>query len=297
MIINLLKGGLGNQLFQYAAGKSLSIFHKTSHSLDISNYSAQISSNQTPRNLDIFDLKISAEIAGDQDIDRLRPPNFYLLNLIRSFRNKYIHRYYLDWKPEIFSAGNDLYLDGYFQSEKYFLTCIDDLRKEFSLHQRYIEPIVSIWNKISASPMPVSIHVRRGDYVKNARMRDIYDVCSVNYYSLAITNILNQCPDATFFIFSDDVDWVKSSKFFPLHAILVSEMKTMLGDSLRPSQELFLMSQCQHNIIANSSFSWWGAYLNQNPNKIVIAPKLWNNSFSLRQPNIVPEKWLRIDVK
>ncbi len=297
MIINLLKGGLGNQLFQYAAGKCLSIFHKTNHALDISMYCAHISLNQVPRNLDIFDLKISAEIAGDIDLKRLRPSNFYLLNLIRSFKNKYIYRYYLDWRPEIFSAGNDLYLDGYFQSEKYFLACIDDLSKEFSLQQKYIEPILSIRNKINTSTTPVSIHIRRGDYVKNPRMRNIYDVCSVNYYSLAISNILNKYPGATFFIFTDDVDWVKSSKFIFPNSILVSEMKTIAGDPLRPSQELFLMSQCQHNIIANSSFSWWGAYLNKNLNKIVIAPNIWNKSFSLRQSDIVPENWLRIKVK
>ncbi len=260
-------------------------------------YCAHISLNQVPRNLDIFDLKISAEIAGDIDLKRLRPSNFYLLNLIRSFKNKYIYRYYLDWRPEIFSAGNDLYLDGYFQSEKYFLACIDDLSKEFSLQQKYIEPILSIRNKINTSTTPVSIHIRRGDYVKNPRMRNIYDVCSVNYYSLAISNILNKYPGATFFIFTDDVDWVKSSKFIFPNSILVSEMKTIAGDPLRPSQELFLMSQCQHNIIANSSFSWWGAYLNKNLNKIVIAPNIWNKSFSLRQSDIVPENWLRIKVK
>ncbi len=296
MIISLLNGGLGNQLFQYAAGRSLASFYCTEHALDISKYGNAISFNQTPRNLDILDFNISSKVAVDQDLVKLRPSNFLLSRSWRSFKNKFLKKYYLDWHPEIFSGKNQQYLDGYFQCEKYFIDVFHELRNEFTLREGYLLSIAHILNEMRSSQPSISIHVRRGDYVNNLRIRHIYDVCTLDYYVRAIEELLRRYPNARLFLFSDDVNWVKCNMPTFKNSTLISAMKTISGENLRPSQEMFLMSQCNHHIIANSSFSWWGAYLNVSPSKVVIAPNLWNRSKLFPQKDILPEAWLRLSV-
>ena len=296
MIISLLNGGLGNQLFQYAAGRSLASFHCTEHILDISKFSNIAFSNQTPRNLDIFDFNISSRVAVDEDLIKLRPSNIMLARVWRSLKNRFFKKYYLDWRPELFSGGNQQYLDGYFQSEKYFIDIVDELRNEFTLCDEYLLPIANILNKIQSDPPSISIHIRRGDYVNNMQIRHIYDICTLDYYTRATQEILQRYPNARLFIFSDDVEWVQKNMTAFQNITLVSDMKTISGENLRPSQELFLMSQCDHHIIANSSFSWWGAYLNTSLTKVVIAPNLWNRSKLFPQENIIPRSWIRLPV-
>jgi len=296
LIISSLNGGLGNQLFQYAAGKSLALSNCTDHVLDISKYKDEAFSNQTPRNLDILDFNISSKFAVDQDLIKLRPSNFVLSRTLRSFKNKFLKKYYLDWHPEIFSAGNNLYLDGYFQCEKYFIEIFQELRNEFTLRERYLLSIAHILNEMRSGQPSISIHVRRGDYVNNLRIRHIYDICTLDYYVRATKELLRRYPNARLFLFSDDVNWVQSNMPIFKNVTLISDMKTISGENLRPSQEMFLMSQCDHHIIANSSFSWWGAYLNVSPSKLVIAPNLWNRSKLFPQKEILPEAWLRFSV-
>jgi hypothetical protein len=296
LIISLLNGGLGNQLFQYAAGRCLALFHRTDHVLDVSQYGDEVFLNQTPRNLDIVDFNISSRVAIDQDLAKLRPSNFMLSKASRSFKNKFIKKYYLDWHPEIFLAGNKLYLDGYFQCEKYFIDVFQELRNEFTLREEYLLSIANILSKIQSDQPSISIHIRRGDYVNNQRIRHIYDICTLDYYSRATQELLQQFPNARLFIFSDDINWVQSNMPIFKNATLISDMKTISGENLRPSQELFLMSQCDHHIIANSSFSWWGAYLNASSSKVVIAPNIWNRSKFFHQNDIIPEAWMRLPV-
>lgn len=296
MIINLLKGGLGNQLFQYAAGKALSLFHCTEHALDISNFGTSTHSSHTLRNLDIFDFNIHSKVASEGEIESLRPSDSLFFNKVARFTNKFIKKYYIDWRPEIFFAGKNLYLDGYFQSEKYFCNYISVIRDEFSLLEDYKFQASEILSSIRSEKISISIHIRRGDYVNNKRIQHIYDVCTWDYYKHAINMMLEKFPEARFFVFTDDQEWVKDKLFTCPRLILVSGMSNISGDMLRPSQELFLMSQCNHHIIANSSFSWWGAYLNDSLNKIVIAPDVWNRSKFFPQKNVVPSNWLRLPV-
>jgi len=294
LIISLLNGGLGNQMFQYAAGRSLALFNCTEHVLDISKYCNAVSSNQTPRNLDILDFNISSRVAVDQDLIKLKPSSFVFSRVWRLFNNKFLKKYYLGWRPEIFLAGNQQYLDGYFQCEKYFISVINELHSEFTLREVYLLPIAHILNQIQSNQPSISIHIRRGDYVNNLRMRHIYDVCTLDYYTRATQELLRRYPNARLFIFSDDIEWVKNNMPAFQKTTLVSGMKTISGQKLRPSQELFLMSQCDHHIIANSTFSWWGAYLNTSLTKVVIAPNLWNKSKLFPQENIIPQSWVRL---
>ena len=130
----------------------------------------------------------------------------------------------------------------------------------------------------------VAIHIRRGDFVKNAS----HGICDINYYQNAIEIIKNKIPAPTLFVFSDDLPWVQQNLKTELPIVYVSQLE------LDETEELMLMSQCQHQIIANSTFSWWGAWLNQNPEKIIIAPKKWNNRYQKHYKYLVPEEWITL---
>jgi hypothetical protein len=296
LIISLLNGGLGNQLFQYAAGKSLALFNSTDHRIDISRYLGDGVKSQTPRNLDILDFSITSPVASPAELSVINPTASLLKNFADKLVNKIRGSYHLDWHPELFSAGSNLYLKGYFQCERYFASCVDQIRAEFTLQSEYLGQISPICKEIKSAPASISVHVRRGDYVQSGRMKKIYDVCTDDYYLRAILAARKSYPDAVFYIFSDDIGYSKNLFSLVDGVHFLSSRCLPDGTLLRPSQELFLMSQCNHNIIANSSFSWWGAYLNQNPNKLVIAPSVWNRSSRLQQPNILPESWLQIEV-
>ncbi len=135
----------------------------------------------------------------------------------------------------------------------------------------------------------VSLHIRRGDYVSNKVTNQVHGVCDLNYYSHAISYIAERISNTHLFVFSDDPEWAKGN--------LKTEIPTFFVDNNRADkdyEDLKLMRQCKHNIIANSSFSWWGAWLNQNAGKIVIAPKKWFNDKSINTKDLIPEKWIRL---
>jgi hypothetical protein len=163
---------------------------------------------------------------------------------------------------EYLTDGTDLY--GYFQSEKYFIESKKELiscLKFLPIHYKNTEKFFASNNLGNITNPKVSIHVRRGDYINLA---DYHPPCSLNYYKSAIQKFEN--IDSVFLVFSDDIIWAKDNLKIP------NTFFVELGD---PYAELCIMSQCDHNIIANSSFSWWGSYLNKNPNKIVVAPSKW----------------------
>jgi hypothetical protein len=293
LIISALKGGLGNQLFQFAAGKSLSLYYKVDHELDTS-YFDRLENKIAQRNLDIYDFKISSKIVSDINFAKLRQKG--LKNVASRINNKIFKRYYLNWDPKFFSNKSS-YLDGYFQSEKYFLWCDHEIRNELILRDELLAEITNIKDEINQTHNAVSLHIRRGDYVINPKNRHLYDICSGDYYNKAIKYIKDRVQNPTFFIFSDEInifkDILKSNERF----IPISSFLTKNNEKLKPSQELFLMSLCKNHIIANSSFSWWGAYLNANNNKTVIAPNLWNRSKFYRQTDIVPKNWIKLETQ
>ena len=143
--------------------------------------------------------------------------------------------------------------------------------------------IISKINKVHS----VSIHIRRTDYLSE-KMSKVYRVCPISYYENAVNLIKKKYPNAFFFIFSDDISWAKENITFAKNAFFVS------GQGVKDEEELILMSRCQHNITANSSFSWWAAWLNNNPEKIVIAPKKWYINPENELPGLIPESWVKI---
>ena len=290
MIVLNLKGGLGNQMFQYAAARGLGLHLHQNVYLDLGFLEQNRETDDfTARSfaLGIFKIKVLRFRTGDG--------NSLLPNLIKRWMGK-------TKKPlHVYDDGSDLnnvqlpaYLDGYFQSEKYFGDQRSTLLKEFSFKLPagdINEPLVKdILNTAS-----VSIHFRRGDYVTKAAVAQVHGVCDVAYYETAAATLSKQYRGLVFYVFTDDPIWVKE------HFILRhnAAYKMVLVDSnhgIDSWKDMYLMSICKHNIIANSSFSWWGAWLNQHAEKTVIAPTRWfaDETVHAFEKDIVPASWIRI---
>jgi hypothetical protein len=292
LIIVRLNGGLGNQLFQYAAGFSLARITGTDLKLDLSVFSTSSSLRQTFRNPDILDYCISARIATAEEVGRLRNPLGSLSEIWRLFLQKGCKRYYPDWHPEVMNMKGDVYLDGYFQCEKYFSGCLEGLVNEFSLRPDKVVDILPMSERILRMQNSVSLHVRRGDYIRNPQ----HEICTVDYFQVALSTVAAEVGQHQAVVFSDDVAWVRANLDLDPDALLVSDERKPDGTNFTPAEELTLMSKCRHHIISNSTFSWWGAYLNMNPRKIVIAPSVWNRSRIYPHKNILPVSWQRIAV-
>ena len=291
MIVSNVIGGLGNQMFQYAAGRAHSLKLGVSLRLDTRDFSGY----QLHQGFELNRLfNCCAEIATDIDLAKtigwqrvklaqrlLRKPQF------KQFRHKnYVVEPYFNYWSDIKQLKDIVYLDGYWQSEQYFIEFADKIRAEFSFKLPFSAQNAEISEQIS-QVNAVSLHVRRGDYVSNKKNAFI-SVCSLDYYRAAIEQTKSQVDKPVFFVFSDDIDWVKSNLVLDKTTVFVSH-----NDGSESFNDMRLMSLCKHHIIANSSFSWWGAWLNANPNKIVIAPKQWFAS-KLDDSDLVPANWLRL---
>lgn len=292
MIISQVMGGLGNQMFQFAAGRALAAFHGTGHKLDVSAYAHtemhqgfeldrvfQASIDKATRS----DLRTLLGWQANPGVRRiLRRP--VLAKLRTSALVMEPHFHYQDLQA---LASNHAYLSGYWQSEKYFSKVEADIRDQFRF-----KPVPSAenlrWLEAIASTNSVSLHVRRGDFVSSKKNRAYHGICSIDYYAAAIQRVAERVSNPTYFVFSDEPDWVKSN----LH--LVGDCRYVSHNSGSESfNDMRLMSQCKHNIIANSSFSWWGAWLNRNPYNIVVAPAKWF-AHDANTRDLIPSRWMSI---
>jgi hypothetical protein len=292
MIIVRLIGGLGNQLFQYAIGRNLSIKTGMELKLDISGFEAY--------KLHAYSLghfNIQEKIATKDEIAKLsryaahKGKIWWLRNYLFADPTIYIKEkrdLEFQYDPTIMDAHGAVYLDGYWQNEKYFKDIEKILRQEFS-----VEEALAGQDKVIAESMAgtnaVSVHIRRGDYVTSAKTNAVHGTCDPDYYRRAAKLIAEKSPHPHFFVFSDDHEWVKNNIIFDNPTTYVAH-----NDASRNYQDLRLMSLCRHNIIANSSFSWWGAWLNANPGKIVIAPKQWVADQTRDAGDLIPQTWIKI---
>jgi hypothetical protein len=188
----------------------------------------------------------------------------------------------------VLDAPRDTHLDGYWQSEKYFQDIAATIRRDFTLATDLSAQDRAVADAI-ADVNAVSVHVRRGDYVTDARTRAAHGVCSNEYYLQACDMIIRRQPDPHFFVFSDDLDWCRSHLQLPGAATYVGH-----NGPDRDYADLYLMSQCRNHIIANSSFSWWGAWLNPRSDKVVIAPCQWFSGLDVDTRDVLPDGWIRI---
>jgi len=286
MIITKLMGGLGNQMFQYAAGRALSDTYNTSLKLDISYYEKE---DIFKRSFILDKFNIIGNIATVDDKQKFINKN-YLYKLAEklkpSFKRKIIIEKPFEYYRDFEKIGDDAYLDGYWQSEKYFKHIESIIRNEFTLKNisKAVKEIIFDIEKNNT----VSIHTRRADYVTLKNVNERYGICSIEYYQAAINNISEQINSPNYYIFSDDVAWVKENLKLKGPMTVVSE------DGFNDYEEIIIMSKCKYNIIANSSFSWWGAWLNENSNKIVIAPKKWLSTDEFDVSYMLPNNWIKL---
>ena len=295
MIISKLSGGLGNQMFQFAAAKALSLKHRTELKIDATNFKIE-KEGLTPRDfeLSIFE-KEPLQFLTEQTKKKLLSEKLSLLSKIQNkITGKKPVEYYRErgfhFNKEFFTIPNDRYLIGYFQSEKYFKNFEKEIRGSFEFPTKINEKNQKLRSEI-LNCNSVSVHVRRGDYVKVASNLKHHGVCSLEYYQNAIERICKKIENPVFYFFSDDIDWVKSQikSEYPMHYIAHNTGNQSFED-------MRLMSHCKHHIIANSSFSWWGAWLNPNSEKMVIAPTPWfgDPKKEKEATDLVPENWIRI---
>lgn len=297
MVIARLNGGLGNQLFQYAAGFALAKKNGCDFKIDLSSFNKNARNNHdTTRTPDILQFLITAHLATTVEVELFRNPMGFLSRGTRLISQRFLKRYYSDWHPEVMLQNGNIYLEGYFQCEKYFVSSINQLLGEFSLRQDLLKGVEHLSATINTLDNPVSLHIRRGDYVSDTRVSKLHNICTISYYLRALAEIELLVGKYNLVIFSDDIDWVRKNLNLENDALYLSEQMTSAGEKLTAPQEMILMSLCHHHVISNSTFSWWGAYLNRLPQKIVMAPSLWNRSKINGHKNILPPSWMQIPV-
>jgi hypothetical protein len=294
-VISRIVGGLGNQMFQYALGKQLSLSRAAELMLDLSVYAHpdRNGPEDTIRDYRLDDLNIQAGTVLDGDlkrITRLTQGNIHRICYhIPGLKWTWVSEGGVTRGLDDFAqiAGN-LYLDGWWQSERYFRSIREVLLKEFTPRIPFQIESQRVLSQIE-SCTAVSIHVRRGDYVHNPITNAYHGVCSMDYYQAAIRIIDAQVQSPHFFVFSDDLSWVRENLpiSHPVEYVSIQEPDLDV-------KEMALMSHCKHHIIANSSFSWWGAWLNARPDKIVIGPKKWFAQDRDESDWRTPSGWLRV---
>ncbi len=285
MVVVKLSGGIGNQMFQYAFARKIAHENNTELKLDLSWYEIFTNRNY---GLDEFNIKArnttEKEVKKYDCVERNQNNFINILNKISNVlkKNKYI------MNDRYFYINKDIYITGYWQSEKYFSPIESIIRNDFTFRKTPNDKNNKIIDLIDAS-QAVSIHIRRGDYVSDKKTRSILGLLPIEYYRKCIDIISEVVSNPNFFIFSDDQQWSKDYLNIDFPTIFVeNNYKESHCEDLR------LISLCKHNIIANSTFSWWGAWLNKNKNKIVLAPKRWFISKKRSSKEILPSRWWKI---
>lgn len=292
-IITQLQGGLGNQLFQYAAARSLSLQHNSPLLLDQSWFSRTYE-DVTPREFLLPLLNVKGSLIS-YGIPIKRPKKIY--RLIQKFWpiDPFI---FVEQTPFRFDSRlskapafkqQNLYLMGYWQSFKYFEAIKASLQNEISpknaldtQYQKYLDQIQG-----TNSTM---VHVRRGDYVNLASAAKVHGFIGLEYYQKGMKSIQEKNHDTQFFVFSDDLSWAKENLPYPDQCTFVESSSS--SDAV--IQELELMTHCQNHLIANSSLSWWAAWLSKHASGLVVCPSQWTTDSGMNWDDLLPAQWQRI---
>jgi hypothetical protein len=294
MIITKLQGGLGNQMFQYAAGKALSLYHNVGLALETSNFSTPEKQHSVQyRNLGIKNFKGVQEIEVDEaNSNDIAKYPYLKESQIEKIFPKHKRKVYKE--PHFHYDGNFLngrtnqYIKGYWQSEKYFEKYKEEIASIFQLKEDLVKDVKSRI-ALEGSAQTVSVHIRRGDYINNPETLNWHGVQNKDYYARAFEELMKLTHIDKVLYFSDDPEWIMNELLPDFPGQIISNTI-----SFNQYEDFYLMQQCSHNIIANSSFSWWAAYLNPNPNKIVIAPKRWFNKAPFNTEDLYPTEWLKV---
>ncbi len=306
MIIVQLVGGLGNQMFQYAAGKSLAYRLGTELKMDVRLFEHypdrfyclhcfHITEQPATPN-EIFRLTASPITRGQRWITQakrglaryVRYPGRVraLLEPTRRIYREPFHHF----DPNFFNTPDNTYLEGYWQSGKYFAPIEDLIRREFIFNTPAQGKNLELARLISNTEA-VCIHVRRGDYVANHQVNQAHGVCSPAYYEAAVDEMVKEVARPVFFVFSDDQQWVRENLRLRYPVCAVDH-----NPADRPWEDLRLMGLCRHHILANSSFGWWGAWLRSSPDGVVLVPEPWFRMKELSVQDFLPPQWRRLPI-
>jgi Glycosyl transferase family 11 len=287
-----LMGGLGNQLFQYAAGRRLSLARGSELVLDLGWFEHESAGYATPRHyaLESFDLPGRRVSFSPDTVSAWERGE---ATRIGGWRSRRIRTTVIRQEPStahvdprVIDAPDDSLLVGYWQSERYFEDVADVVRADL-LAPVEPSPDAELADRIRSSES-VAVHVRRGDYVLHPQTEAFHGVLPVDYYRAALSLIGGEIARPETFVFSDDPGWVRANLSVEESATVASRVD---GD---PVRELMLMRLCHHHVVANSSFSWWGAWLCEYPRKIVVAPRDWFRDRAIDTTDLVPSDWRRI---
>lgn len=294
MVIVEILSGLGNQMFQYAAGLSLANRLNVPLLLDKSWFD-DTSKHQTPRNFELSNYDINLNFADSILIDNdFRLKGGGLVQRIRNkwnrtkplYQQKIYQEAHFHYDCNFERLSSPVMISGYWQSERYFLPVEDLVRKAFTLD---VPSHLKHWVNSMQKGVSVSMHIRRGDMINNPEVNRVHGHCNLEYYLRAISLIQSRYTDVKYFIFSDDLEWCKANLPSELNLVFVEGNS---GD--QAYWDIQLMRNCHHHIIANSSFSWWGAWLNSSQEKTVIAPIKWFAQSPHQTDDLIPSSWIRL---
>ena len=295
MIIIQLAGGLGNQMFQYALYLQLKSLGKDVKIDDVSGFE-----QDRQRIPALAPFGITYEKASAKEIEKMLDASMLPWHRVRRKlcgrkRKSYFEEDKL-FHPDVLT-WDDIYLEGYWQTEKYFRSVKEQVRSAYNIDRllSYVRNRENAQNVKMPDTAPVSIdnylqeinftesvsvHIRRGDYLTPENQALFGNICTEAYYHKAMEQMKKQYPACRFYLFTNDKEWAKDiAGSFLAQDVTVVELPEDAG---RDYGEFVLMSRCRHNILANSSFSWWASYLNPNPNKTVYAPDRWLNGWDCR---------------
>jgi len=303
LIIVKISGGLGNQLFQYATARSLSLELNRKLFLDTSWYGEifTLEDNNHPnattiRNFQLNKFNIVSPIKSKLYINwikrlEIRSKKSMFFKLLKSGPLNTLSFSKFDTKKysfDILKQVPRVYLTGYWQNNDIIEKYNNTLKDELKLIEPLSENNKKYLKKVNCNNS-VAIHIRRGDYITKPNSSKLHSTCSENYYKNAINSIEQSIEQPQYFVFSDEIDWVKTNMELPSTTIFVDTDGA-------PYEHMYLMSQCKHQITANSTFSWWAAWLNNYQDKMIITPKYWYYDKTLNNTIIrIPNSWIKID--
>jgi hypothetical protein len=295
MIVVRLSGGLGNQMFQYAAARRAALRNGTRVKVDLSFLDGRRGAG-TPRRYFLGNLGVDAEPATGREVARLYGhgrtlPGRAWIWLCRAAgvapEPRVIEERGTAFEPALLSATDDVYLIGCWQSERYFEDIAPQLRREFAPSAPLSGKNREVADALGAVES-VAVHVRRGDYISDPAARRFHGVCDPGYYARCVEYVAERVPAPHLFVFSDEPDWVRENLSFPFPTTVVDNNPPDAAH-----EDLRLMRLCRHQVIANSSLGWWAAWLNENPSRIVLAPRAWYADPSMPGPSM-PASWVRM---
>jgi hypothetical protein len=295
VIIVQLTGGLGNQLFQYAFGRTLALKNNSVFKQDLSFFETY-----EWHEYSLSPFNIIKNFANREEVEALKQQQNKQetsMDMVSRIRRKFlpsapvvVNEDTLLYNPAYHSIVPPAYLIGYWQSEDYFKEQEELIRKEVMVTIPPSLPNQLLLNEIENSDS-ISLHIRRGNFVQVDFVNKIHGTCSMEYYEAAIQQMASFSSSPKFFIFSDDIPWAKENLKISYQHVFVD-----INDAKTDYEDMRLMYKCKHHILANSTFSWWGAWLNPSKHKMVIAPKQWyaDEEKNKYTKDIIPPTWNKL---